>query len=141
MTTFILRPEGGARERMAAAWHFACEFLQLGKSARIEIKEAKPTRSIEQNSRLWLLLSAVSRQVEWPVDGKMQRLSPEDWKDMFSAALNRGQRVAQGLEGGFVMLGSRTSQMTVAEMVELQTLIEAFMAEHGVSLVEQRRAA
>jgi hypothetical protein len=62
----------------------------------------------------------------------MQRLSPEDWKTMFSASLAKHQRVAQGIDGGFVMLGTRTSRMTVAEMVDLQTLIEAFGAERGV---------
>lgn len=138
MTTFVLRQEN-ARDRMAAAWRFACEFLELGKAAKLEITEAKPTRSLEQNSRLWVLLTQVSRQVQWPVDGKMQHLSPEDWKDMFTAALNKGQRVAQGIDGGFVMLGSRTSKMSVGEMMDLQTLIEAFMAEHGVSTVEPLR--
>lgn len=135
MTVFVLRPEN-ARERMVAAWHFACQFLELGRSARVTVEEAKPTRSLEQNSRMWALLTDVSRQVEWPVDGKMQRLSPEDWKDIFTAALRQGQRVAQGIEGGFVMLGCRTSRMKVSEMCELQDLIEAFGAERGVEWTE-----
>lgn len=140
MSTFILRP-GNARDRMAAAWRFACEFLELGQSAKVEISEAKPKRSLEQNSRLWVLLTAVARQVPWNVDGKLQHLSADEWKDIFTAALTKHQRVAQGVDGGFVILGTRTSRMTVGEMIDLQTLIEAFMAEHGVSLVEQRRAA
>jgi hypothetical protein len=37
-----------------------------------------------------------------------------------------------GIDGGFVVLGLRTSQMSVAEMAELQTLIEAFGAQQGV---------
>jgi hypothetical protein len=140
MTAFVLNP-GNARDRMAAAWKFACQFLELGQSAKVEISEAKPTRTLEQNSRLWVLLTLVSRQVEWPVDGRMQRLSPEDWKELFTAALTRHQRVAQGIDGGFVMLGSRTSRMKVGEMIDLQTLIEAFMAERGVSMVEPLRRA
>ena len=131
MTVFVLRPEN-ARERMAAAWRFACQFLELGRAAKVTVEEAKPTRTLEQNSRMWALLTDVSRQVEWPVDGKMQKLAPEDWKDIFTAALTRGQRVAQGIEGGFVMLGGRTSRMSVGEMCDLQTLIEAFGAERGV---------
>ncbi|GHH53088.1 recombination protein NinB [[Pseudomonas] boreopolis] len=131
MTHFILRPEN-ARDRMAAAWHFACQFLELGKAARVEVRELLPKRSIEQNARLWALLTDISQQVEWPVDGKLQRLAPEEWKDVFTAALTKHQRVAQGIDGGFVMLGARTSRMTVAEMCDLQTLIEAFGAERGV---------
>jgi hypothetical protein len=130
-----------ARERMAAAWRVACEILQFGKPVRVQIDEKQPTRTLEQNARLWALLSDVSRQVQWPVDGKLQYLSPEEWKDVFSASLRKGQRVAQGIEGGFVMLGCRTSRMTVGEMVDLQTLIEAFGAEHGVVWGDERRAA
>ncbi|WP_230595808.1 recombination protein NinB [Xanthomonas albilineans] len=132
MSYFVLRPDGGARERMAAAWEFARQFLALGKAARVEVKELIPRRSVEQNARLWAMLTDVSQQVEWPVDGKLQRLSPEEWKDIFTAGLTRHQRVAQGVDGGFVMLGARTSRMTVAEMCDLQTLIEAFGAERGV---------
>jgi hypothetical protein len=79
--------------------------------------------------------------VQWPVDGKLQLLSPDEWKDVFSASLRKGQRVAQGIDGGFVMLGARTSRMTIGEMVDLQTLIEAFGAEHGVRWGDERRAA
>ena len=131
MTTFVLQP-GNARDRFASAWRFACQFLELGRAARVTIVEAKPTRTTEQNSRLWALLSDVSRQVEWHVDGKMQRIPPEDWKDIFTAALVKGQRVAPGIDGGFVMLGARTSRMSVGDMIDLQTLIEAFGAERGV---------
>lgn len=140
MSTFILRPEN-ARDRMAAAWRFACQFLELGRSAKVTIAEAKPTRTLEQNSRLWALLTDVSRQVQWPVDGRLQHLSPEEWKTIFTAAHTRGQRVAQGIDGGFVMLGSSTSRMSVGDMIELQTLIEAFGAERGVQWGDERREA
>lgn len=140
MTTFLLKPEN-ARDRFASAWAYACGILQHGQSVRVELSEAKPTRSIDQNSRMWALLSDVSHQVEWPVDGKLQRLSPEEWKDIFSAAHTKGQRVAQGIEGGFVMLGARTSRMNVGDMIDLQTLIEAFGIEHNVVWGEPERVA
>lgn len=131
MTAFILRPEN-ARERMASAWQFACQWLELGRSVRVTLAEAKPTRTLEQSARMWALLTDVSRQVQWPVDGKLQRLTPEEWKDIFTAAHTKGQRVAQGIEGGFVMLGAHTSRMSIGDMIDLQTLIEAFGVEHGV---------
>lgn len=132
MSHFILRAEGGARERMADAWAFALAMLKAGKNARVEVKELLPKRSNEANARMWAMLTDVSLQVEWPVDGKLQRLSPEEWKDIFTAGLRKHQRVAQGVEGGFVMLGTRTSRMTVAEMCDLQELMSAFGAERGV---------
>jgi hypothetical protein len=87
------------------------------------------------------VLTDIARQVEWPVDGKLQRLEPEDWKDILSAGLRKTQRVAQGIEGGFVMMGQRTSRMTIGDMSELIELAYAFGAEHGVVWGEQRRAA
>ena len=73
------------------------------------------------------MLTEVSKQVEWY--GK--KLTPEDWKNVFSAALYQ-QEAVPGINGGFVVLGRSTSKMTVAQMSEMQTLIEAFGAERGV---------
>lgn len=50
---------------------------------------------------------------------------------MFSSSLKK-QDVVIGIDGGFVVLGSSTSQMSVKEMVDLQELIEAFGAEREV---------
>jgi hypothetical protein len=131
MTSFVLRPVN-ARERMAAAWHMACQWLELGKSVRVRVDEAKSTRTLEQNSKLWACLTDISRQVEWFADGKLQKLDPEDWKHILSAGLKKHQRIAQGIDGGFVILGARTSRMSIGEMSELIELAHAFGAERGV---------
>jgi hypothetical protein len=131
MTSFVLRP-ANARERMAAAWHMACQWLELGKAVRVRVDEAKSTRTLEQNSKLWAVLSDISRQVEWFADGKLQKLDPEDWKHILSAGLKKHQRIAQGIDGGFVILGARTSRMSIGEMSELIELAHAFGAERGV---------
>lgn len=81
---------------------------------------------------LWACLRDVAQQVKWPVDGELVLMSEWDWKDVFSAALKKTQRVAKGLEGGWVMLGVHTSKMTKAEMADLITLIRAFGANHDV---------
>ena len=85
------------------------------------------TRSLQQNARLWGMLNDISQQVDW----YGRKLSPENWKHVFSAALKK-QDVVPGLDGGFVVLGLSTSKMTVGEMADLQTLMEAFGAENGV---------
>lgn len=92
----------------------------------VQFKE--PTRSLEQNSKLWALLSDVSGQVDWY--GK--KLSADDWKTVFTASL-RNTRVVPTIDGdGFVPLGMSTSKMSVAEMRALLDLIDAFGAQHGV---------
>lgn len=92
------------------------------------------SRSLDQNALMWVLLGDISKQKEWPVDGRMQKLSPEDWKDILTSGLVKEQRIAQGVNGGFVMLGSRTSRMTKPQMTELIEFIYYFMTEHGITL-------
>lgn len=89
------------------------------------------TRTLEQNARLWAMLTEISTRVEWY--GK--KLTPEEWKDVFSAALKK-QEAVPGIDGGFVILGQRTSRMTVREMSDLMELMSAFAAERGVEFQE-----
>lgn len=93
----------------------------------------EPKRSIEQNRRMWAMLGDVSKQVDW----YGQKLQDFEWKDVFSASLNK-QKVVPGIDRGtFVVIGARTSKMTIAEMTDLMTLMEAFGAEHDVVFREQ----
>lgn len=89
------------------------------------VKEA--TRSLEQNARMWAMLTDVSNQVDW----YGQTLTPEEWKCVLTAAMKK-QKVVPGIDGGFVVVGARTSKMGVREMGELMELIEAFGAQQGV---------
>ena len=94
---------------------------------RMVVEVRAETRSLEQNARLWAMLTDISKQVEW----YGHRLTPDEWKDVFSASLKR-TKVVPGLDGGFVVCGQSTSKMTIAEMCELQELITAFGAQKGV---------
>lgn len=95
--------------------------------SRVEIKG--PVRSLDQNARMWAMLTDVSEQVRH----HGLKLSADDWKDLFTASLRRELRPVPNLDGdGFVLLGLHTSDLTVPEMGDLMTLIEAFGAQHGV---------
>lgn len=95
-------------------------------STRVEFKEAR--RSLDQNAMLWASLTDVARQVEW----HGVRLSPDDWKLVFLAALQTETRIVPNLDGtGFVNL-SRSSDLSKAEFSDLIELILKFGAEHGV---------
>ncbi len=113
--------------------------MQAPEGYRVEIKER--TRSLDQNALMWELLTSLSKQLQWPINGKMQTLSPEDWKDTLTASLHQENRITQGIRGGFVMLGRSTSKMTVHQMTDLIDLIYAFAAEQDVTLHEERAAA
>lgn len=89
-------------------------------------------RTLDQNAVMWCRLRDIAKQVQWPVNGKLGYLDETDWKDIFSAELKKDQRIAQGLSGGFVLLGLRTSRLKKREMMDLITMLEAFGAERGV---------
>ena len=91
------------------------------------VKVNEPTRSLDQNAKLWPMLHDVADQVVW----HGQKLTPENWKDVFTAALKRA-KVVPGLDGGFVVCGQRSSSMSKREFSELLELMMAFGAEHGV---------
>ena len=99
--------------------------LMAGHEFSLSVKPK--TRSLAQNARFWALLGEVSAQVVW----HGRKLTPEEWKHVFSASLKR-QDVVPGLDGGFVVLGQATSKMTIAEMGDLMELISAFGAQQGV---------
>lgn len=128
----ILLGPDNAKSRMVQAWDEARFLLSQGKRVRVTVDELAPSRTVEQNAKLWAMLHDIAKQVKWPVDGLMQYMSEDDWKDILSAGLKKNQRVAQGVEGGFVILGVRTSKMKVGEMAELIEFIQYFGDENGV---------
>ncbi len=97
-------------------------------------------RTLEQNALMWAVLTDISKQLEWPVNGAMRKLAKEDWKDILSAGLKKEQRIAQGIDGGFVLLGQRTSKMSKTAMGDLIDLAYAFGAERGVTFTEPQPA-
>ena len=102
-----------------------------GHSVRI----SEPKRSLDQNAAQWPYLDAFSKQLKWPVNGKSVRLEPDEWKDILTAAF-KGEtvRLAQGLDGGLVMLGVRTSRMSKAKFSEWLEFLIATAELRGVKV-------
>jgi hypothetical protein len=90
------------------------------------------TRTLEQNARLWPALHDVADQIVW----HGVKLTAEEWKDVFTAALKR-QKAVPGIDGGFVVVGGHTSTMTKADLSELLDLIYAFGSERAVNWSER----
>jgi len=117
------------RQSLVDAFKWICS-IGFDKSFVVEVKPL--TRTLEQNAKLWAMLNDVSEQVNW----HGQKLTPEDWKHVFSAALNQ-QRVVPNIDStGFVVLGQSTSKMTVRQMADMIELINAFGAERNVNFKE-----
>ena len=119
------------RDVCKLAYLFATE-LAPHNAVEIIVRPVKSRRTLEQNAKLWAMLADIARQVEWPVNGVMQRLDSEDWKALMTAAVRQEVRMAAGISGGVVMLGVSTKRMSVAELGDLIEFMYAFGAERGV---------
>ena len=76
---------------------------------------------------MWANLEDIAQQVIW----YGVKLDKQEWKDVLTAGLKK-QKIVPGIEGGFVVIGARTSKMTIAEMNELIELSTMFGAQQGV---------
>lgn len=101
------------------------------------MKLAEPTRSDEQNRKLWPMIADIQRQVP-----EMAPYSAEDIKLRFLNALGVEMRFLPTLEGqGMFPVGSRSSTLTVEQFSGLIELLYAYGAKHGVEWSEPRIAA
>lgn len=102
---------------------------------------SEPTRNLEQNSAQWPLLQAFADQLQWPINGRMEWLTPDEWKDVLTCAFRReAVRVAMGLDGGMVMLGSRTSKFSKAQFSEWLEFLYATAIDREIDLNYREQA-
>jgi hypothetical protein len=95
-------------------------------NAVVTIKEA--TRNLDQNARMWAMLSDVSRSKP---EGR--HWTPETWKSAFMHVLGHQVQFCEGLDGsGPFPLGFRSSRLTVRQMADLITVISEYGDRHGV---------
>lgn len=117
----------------AQLFPFLAAVLQGGRRWILTLKPE--TRSQAQNRLMWPILTEFSKQLEWPVDGRMTKMEPDEWKDVLTSAF-RGEsvRLAMGLNGGVVLLGQRTSKFTKAQFSEWIEFLYSVAADRGVVL-------
>lgn len=103
------------------------------------VKISEPTRNLEQNAAQWPYLEAFADQVQWPVNGEMHTLTPEEWKDILTSAFEGeiNPRLAAGWNGGVVMLGARTSKFSKAKFSEWIEFLKCAAAVKGVTVYDK----
>lgn len=96
----------------------------------------EPNRTLDQNAAQWPILDAFSKQRQWTVGAELCWLTPEEWKDVLTAAFEKETRprLALGLDGGVVMLGRRTSNYGKKRFSEWLDFLNAAAVELGVDV-------
>ena len=110
--------------------------MQAKHGTRIEFKEAK--RTTDQNSMLWACLTDVACQCEH--GGR--RYTPDQWKTLFMHACGREVQFIPSLDGAtFIPWGQSSSDLSVAEMIDLIEFILSWGAQNGVVFHDSERSA
>lgn len=117
--TIILGTERAAKEAVRV-------IIAAPRGSVLNVKP--PKRTIDQNSKLWAMLSDVSRARP---DGR--ELTPDVWKALFLHALDQSIRFEMALDGnGMVPIGFRSSRLSKEQMSDLIETIYEYGARHGV---------
>jgi hypothetical protein len=113
--------------------------IQAGPGTKPLVVEIKPlTRTIEQNAKFHAICSDVARQAEY----MGRKLDAGQWKLLFisghAVAAKQQADMVPGLEGEFLNLRESTAQMPVARMASLIEYIQAWCAQNGIWLGDDR---
>lgn len=93
-----------------------------------------PTRSNEQNSKMWAMLSDVAR-----AKPEGRSLTTDKWKSLFMDAIGIPADWEPGINGGVVNVGYRSSRLTKEQMSDMIEQMYAYGAEHGVEWSEPKQ--
>lgn len=106
------------------------------KNGPVQVTVGEPKRTYEANSAMWATFADIAKQVPWPhtkgIEFVIDLMPADSWKAVLTAAFEGETRMAQGIGGGMVMLGARTSQYSRRKMGEFITFVQAFGSERGV---------
>lgn len=96
---------------------------------------SETTRSLEQNAAQWPILEAFAQQKEACINGKMVKVTSEDWKDILTGAYNGEMRMA-AFDDKVIMLPQRTSKMAKKAFSDWLEFLNAMAAEFEVKVYD-----
>lgn len=99
--------------------------------AGFSVSVAEPTRSLEQNAAQWPYLAGFAAQKQLCINGVMQWVTDEDWKDVLTAVYGGEIRMAV-FDGKVIMLPQRTSKMGKQVFSTWMEFLIAIAAQSGV---------
>lgn len=95
---------------------------------------AEPSRSLEQNAAQWPYLAGFAAQKQLCINGVMQHVTADDWKDTLTGCYNGEMRMA-AFDNKIIMLPQRTSKMGKKVFGSWMEYLVAMAAQSGVEPV------
>lgn len=94
-----------------------------------------PTRTLEQNAKMWAMLADISRAEPFG-----RKHTPDDWKCIAMNACGWEVQFLPGLSGYPFPIGYRSSKLSKRQMAELIEWLTWFGDTHGVVWSNEARA-
>lgn len=91
----------------------------------------EPTRTLDQNAAQWPYLEAFAKQKQLCINGQMQWVTSDDWKDVLTGCWNGEMRMA-AFDGKVIMLPQRTSKMGKSVFSTWMEFLVAMSVTSGV---------
>lgn len=133
--TFLIDPQGN-RNWPQVLSRAVQAISDWAKNGPVQITLGEPKRTLDSNACMWATFADIARQVEWPHtkngNWTIGLMDSPSWKAVLTAAFELETKQAQGIGGGTVMLGARTSQYSPRKMGEFIEFVQAFGTERGV---------
>lgn len=123
--TFILQPRPHPARRNAAE-----AVMQAPDGYTVTVSE--PSRSLEQNAAQWPVLAAFAAQKQAVINGKLEWISDDEWKDILTAAFRDELNRVALFRGRMVLMGQRTSKFGKGEFSGWLDWLHAAAIEEGV---------
>ena len=95
---------------------------------------SEPSRTLEQNAAQWPYLAGFAAQKQLCINGVMQKVTEDDWKDVLTGCYNGEMRMA-AFDNKIIMLPQRTSKMGKKVFSEWLEFLTAMAAQSGVEPV------
>lgn len=107
--------------------------IQAVKEAPVgyAVSVSEPTRTLDQNAAQWPYLAGFAAQKQLCINGVMQWVTDDDWKDVLTGCWHGETRMA-AFDGKVIMLPQRTSKMGKKVFSDWMEFLVAMAAQSGV---------
>lgn len=96
------------------------------------VKIKPPGRSLDQNAKMWAMLSDISR-----AKPEGRKHTPEIWKCLFMQAAGHAVQFEVGLDNTPFPVGFSSSRLSKAQMVDLIEFMYEYGSRHNVKWSEE----
>ena len=95
------------------------------------VQISEPNRTLEQNAAQWPYLAGFAKQLQLCINGRMEWVTDDDWKDVLTGCY-RGESRMAAFDGKVIMLPQRTRSMGKSVFSEWMEFLVAMAAQSGV---------